>query len=863
MPAHTFTDRENNVLTGRPIAKGNPVSRWCFILNRAGAAFFALVLFLSSMYCLLAYLPTTYFAFIQAPFQSWMPLFARLQPYLFAITFCWTAFSLRDHFRSAATRGIVLEFWVMGLFAGVYLIWARPVQFLRNNSLSFLWAIAFLLPVICLGTLDYVACLRQLEDKGETPRNISFVRVVLAAIFVSVLYPGASYLRFYIAGMPSPLTRTDVVVWIWAAVTQLLLFLFLFSVAEVLARLADGSANPAAMRFVLYTALCWAGLAICVARVVLASIPFAGTDATIYACLLSLAAVVFAGGWILRRRVHRDEPSAAVPERAKPKIKRFEYAWSLLFILAGPVIVPTLIGAMDWNSVLEKIWAMAFWGMAVAVIVYRHPRKRPRHRAWPLAVTALLSLLVFRLGLHSEKSWARMISDRAFDVDTALRQHAAFDASFAAAREIMTPVDELPCNEQCQFIAHQTNIPATASVNLHDLDLVQHLAPAPGPKPNIFVIVVDSLRQDYLSPYNPAVSFTPAIEAFAGESVVFRNAFTRYSGTTLSEPSIWSGMLQLHKHYVQPFHRVNNLEKLVEADGYRSLVTVDTVLRVLLQPEADLVPLDKTAEKWTDVDFCSTAADATDKIVHRDLNKTVFLYTQPQNVHVVTLRNTSVLRPPKKSYAPFAGYYASELERLDGCFGNFIHTLKAQGLYDNSIVILTADHGEGVEKIGAERHAFSLKPEVIRIPLIVHLPPGIRKSWYYDPDLIAFNTDIAATLYELLGHGPVIARPEFGRPLFTRTSTDMQKYHQDSYMIASSYGPLYGLLYDNGRKLFMESREAEGFFDINQDPEATHNVLTEELRKKNEAQLQTDIQRIADLYGYKYKAPTILNWLMK
>ncbi|HEX7287014.1 MAG TPA: sulfatase-like hydrolase/transferase [Candidatus Angelobacter sp.] len=834
--------------------------RWQSLFERTPAAAFAVILFLSSMYCLLAYIPTTYYAFIQAPFQSWMPLFARLQPYLFTLTFCGAAFALRGRFGNASTRGIVLEFWFIGALASAYLIWERPVQHLRSDSLSFLWAVAFLFPVICLGLLDYVACLEHLKSPASAPRRVSYLRVIFAACFVSVLYPAASCLRLTIAGMPVAVTRTNLVAWAWAAITQLLLFFFVFSVVEFTSRLADRAANPATVRFVAYTFLSWLGLAVCLAKVVLAAIPFAGTEAVIYACWFSLAGVMLASGWVLRRRVQHQERPPISPEPLKPFVAKAAEAVWLLLMLVAAVTVPAVIGAMDWNLVLEKTWAITLWGLAAFLIVYRGPRQSRPRRAWPLALTALLAVL----GFHAENSWAHRLSARDLDMDSVLRQHAALDASYAAASAIITSTNEVPCNEHCLFLAQHTNIPATASVDLHDVDLVENLRPAAGPRPNIFILVVDSLRQDYLSPYNPAVSFTPSIADFAAESVVFRNAFTRYSGTTLSEPSIWSGMLQLHKHYVQPFHKVNGLEKLIRVDGYQELVTVDTVLRVLLQPGPELTPLDEKADKWTDVDFCSTAAEAGEQIAHRkDPAQPIFLYTQPQNIHIVTLGKTARLRPAKKKYSPFADYYASELERLDGCFGGFVHTLKDQGLYDNSIVILTADHGEALQKIGGERHAFSLKPEVIRVPLIVHVPRSIRQSWYYDPDLIAFNTDIAATLYELLGHGPVIARPEFGRPLFTRTAAEMQKYSQESYMIASSYGPLYGLLYDNGKKLFTENERAEEFFDFGQDPNALHSVLTEELRKKGEAQLETDIQRIAELYGYRYQPPTVLNWLMR
>ncbi len=61
---------------------------WMNRFQLASTALFAALLLLSSMYCLLAYIPATYFAFIQSSFFLWMPAFAALQPVLFAITFC-------------------------------------------------------------------------------------------------------------------------------------------------------------------------------------------------------------------------------------------------------------------------------------------------------------------------------------------------------------------------------------------------------------------------------------------------------------------------------------------------------------------------------------------------------------------------------------------------------------------------------------------------------------------------------------------------------------------------------------------------------------------------------------------------------
>jgi arylsulfatase A-like enzyme len=834
-------------------------------LQTVSRAAFAFVAVLSSMYCALAYIPSIYYAFIQASFLGWMPVFAHMQGILFALTFAGVAVSLVNEHRTSAARRLSVEFAISGAAFSAYLMWAKPLERVSDNSLSLLWAIAFLLPIMVIGAIDYQAYLGQLHSSVEQPRCISFRRVIVAAIFVAVLYPGAAFARYLATGRLLQLPPGELIAWGWAAVTHVLLFLAIFSTAELAAHAAGRFRNPRPTRFVIYTVLFWLGSTIVVYRVVLASVPFQSFEAEVYATLLAGAVVLLVGGGLLRRHVLRA--ATAVTERvAVPAATdRREFAAFMLFLLASAVTVPALIGAMDWNSVLEKTWSLVYWAMVVGVFVFRRPTPSRRWPAWALGLIAFGSIGAYRIGVESAPKWGVFGHAQDFDASEALEWHREFDASFQAARQIMAPSFSRTCNDLCKFIEQQTNIPTSATVQLRDLDLVKGMQPSGRNKPNIFIIVVDSLRQDYVAAYNPDVYFTPAMAAFARDSVVFRNAFTRYGGTALAEPSIWSGTLLLHEQYVQPFHRVNNLEKLVQADGYQSLITVDTLLRRILQPSPDAVHLDEGAKTWTDVDFCSTGAEAITGIdAIGDRRRPVFLYTQAQNVHIITLGKTYLLRPPK-NYGKFVDYYSSELERLDGCFGNFMQALKARHMYDNSIIVLTADHGEALQEVGAERHAFSLKPEVIRIPLIIHVPAEVKRKWYYDPEAISFNTDIAATLYELLGHGPVIPRPEYGRPLFTPTRDEMQKYRQDSYMIASSYGPLYGILYENGTKLYLENTHVgvEQFFDIANDPTAKRNLLTEELRRISEAQLQSDMQAIADLFGYKYKAPTILEWLMR
>jgi len=81
------------------------------------------------------------------------------------------------------------------------------------------------------------------------------------------------------------------------------------------------------------------------------------------------------------------------------------------------------------------------------------------------------------------------------------------------------------------------------------------------------------------------------------DSLVFRQAFSVYGATGLSEPSIWAGSHLLHMQYVKPFAPLNHLEKLVEAENYRRFVTQDVILTEILKASTVTDPLDaKTAE---------------------------------------------------------------------------------------------------------------------------------------------------------------------------------------------------------------------------------------------------------------------------
>ncbi|MDE1865504.1 MAG: sulfatase [Candidatus Micrarchaeota archaeon] len=72
------------------------------------------------------------------------------------------------------------------------------------------------------------------------------------------------------------------------------------------------------------------------------------------------------------------------------------------------------------------------------------------------------------------------------------------------------------------------------------------------------------------------------------------------------------------------------------------------------------------------------------------------------------------------------GSYVEEAEYLDGRIGELIEMLKGRGLYDDSLIIVTSDHGQAFNEHGFLYHSIYLYDEVVRVPLIIKYPRGRR-----------------------------------------------------------------------------------------------------------------------------------------
>ena len=829
------------IKTSRPKNSWSSLARaFYFCVARAAFAAFLMV---TGLYCLLVWVPFSNFSFIQNPPITWIPAFVRFHPLIYGLLLLAVAFTLGPDLRRKETRRAALAFLLLNAGAFFY-VWRRhSLAVLEPDISSYVWSMVSLLPLAWLAALDLYGLdlNRDLPNYGRlnwNRRSINFAQTTMAAALVAVLFAAASSFRGRGTATGLPFGGFAV-----SLCFHLVIFTVVGAALILLRRMAVASARPATVGFVLLRVLVWFLSAQALRTIILPTISFDGTQATIFAVIVSGVAILFGTGFAVRLRALLPDRDLTFASASIPVWLKVSAVLGLLAVAAYGI--PPWLGPTDWDFVFQRIAVIGAWLLALKMTSWTGVRVRGK--AAPIAV--FLVITAAAVGFARYAGTVLYTSDPSPATQSLLDAYAGADVSFKTAYDVVShPVDNQSYRDFYEFLKRNTNLGHDAVVAPVDTRLVSDLTPAAGVKPNIFLFVIDSLRQDYVGPYNPAVHYTPEIDRFAKDkdSVVLQNAFTRYGGTALSEPAIWVGAMQLHKQFIEPFPPMNNLQKLLETDGYQSYISTDPLLRTVLAKSPSITGLDERTHAWSDLDFVATLKELETKIDERtDRAKPIFAYSQPQNVHTITLARSKI-PGGRKAVSIY------ELGRMDTAFGEFLGFLRQRGLYDNSIVILTADHGDSYGEYGRYGHSDFLFPEIIRIPMIVHLPEEMRKHYVVDTKQPAFTTDITPSLFYLLGHKPILNNEIFGRPIFTQTAEEATAYKRSHYLIVCSYAPVYAILGAQAQSLFIVDavHSKSYYYNLIDDPLGTRSHLSKPVLKENEALIRHDVGLIDDFYRW-------------
>lgn len=317
---------------------------------------------------------------------------------------------------------------------------------------------------------------------------------------------------------------------------------------------------------------------------------------------------------------------------------------------------------------------------------------------------------------------------------------------------------------------------------------------------NVIVIVVDTLRADHLSAYGYSRKTTPNLDQMASDGVLFENAISPSSWTLPGHASLVTGLYPKQHHTSKLQDSVPaNLPTLSEeflARGYRTgAFSANTfffgrehgfgrgfqtfgdyfssVPAAFQHTELGRWTNQKLFDRgwYTNLIGRKTAAQINQASLHwiDGGSGPFFLMLNYFDVHdpyippadaatpwahgePVPARRISETfnqyRPPSQSQVRYAiDQYDDSLLYVDTQIAAFMKQLQRRGLDRNTIVIVTADHGEEFDEQGILTHANALFLEEIRVPLIMwapgKIPSGVRISRPVS------TTDVGATALQV------------------------------------------------------------------------------------------------------------------
>jgi arylsulfatase A-like enzyme len=314
---------------------------------------------------------------------------------------------------------------------------------------------------------------------------------------------------------------------------------------------------------------------------------------------------------------------------------------------------------------------------------------------------------------------------------------------------------------------------------------------APGPaaprrplagRPDVFLYLIDTLRADSVGVYGSALPTTPRIDAFSRDAVVFDGVRSASSWTLPAVFSILSGRYPFHHGVHLPGDRLPGdggawLPVLLERAGYETLGISQWLLGgdgfgVTRGFESFFLNIYGNA-KMPSADARWFLAENLRRPRRPERPLFCFLHTVDPHAEYEPRgedRRFADARPGKLApelYNPqiflarglgkdpadvahLRALYEGEVHAADREFGAFVDLLKAGGMYDESLIVLIADHGEEFAEHGAFDHGRTLFDELLRVPLLVKFPRsmGIVPRRLTVP---ASNLDVAPTVLAAIG----------------------------------------------------------------------------------------------------------------
>src|SRR5579864_4529830 len=231
---------------------------------------------------------------------------------------------------------------------------------------------------------------------------------------------------------------------------------------------------------------------------------------------------------------------------------------------------------------------------------------------------------------------------------------------------------------------------------------------------NVILITLDTTRADRMGFLGSSRGLTPNLDALARQSAVFLRAYSHVPLTTPSHATILTGTYPQFNHVTDlgsPLAMdLPYLPDILHQHGYRTAAFIGS--QVLDPKDSGAPGFDRGFESY-DAPFHSRGpgedryqsverkgmkvVDSALAWLNQNARSPFFLWLHFYDPH-------DPYDPPAPFNSGFASAYDGEIAYMDSAIGKLLAALRAQGLYDQSIIIVVADHGEAFGEHGERSH---------------------------------------------------------------------------------------------------------------------------------------------------------------
>jgi len=355
---------------------------------------------------------------------------------------------------------------------------------------------------------------------------------------------------------------------------------------------------------------------------------------------------------------------------------------------------------------------------------------------------------------------------------------------------------------------------------------------SPGVSPRkirrVILISIDTCRADYLSCYGYPRKITPNIDVITQEGILFENTITPVPLTLPAHSSMLTGT-------DPPYHGVHDnhgyflggsnitLAEILKGHGFTTAAFVstfvmdsqfgldqgfDTYYDRFEQLDFDMISNERRGGQTTDLAL---------EWLQQNKDEKFFLFLHYYDPH-------TKYEPPEPFASKFSdNLYAGEIAFTDYCIGRFIQKLKALGLFDSALIIITGDHGEMLGEHGEDEHGYFIYQSAVRVPLIFKLPH--RRESQSVKDIVGL-IDIVPTICSLLGiKPPAISDGQDLSQYFTPQSpARKQRYLYTESLHPTKYNANSLLALVTNRFKFIQTTRPE-LYDLAADPNEEENLI--------------------------------------